>query len=880
VKLHRLRLTNFRGITDREISFPPSGVIVLEGDNEVGKTSMIDALDLLLQEKDSSNKALVKGIKPVSADTGSAVEADISSGPYRFVYRKQFNKATGTTLTILSPAAEQLTGVPAHERVLKMLGDTMDTGLWHALRVMQAAPMTQANLSESGALATALDKAAGTTGDQEGNDLLIAAVEREHFAYFTKTRKPTGQYKALSDALDTAQNHADAALDALAEIADDVEKHASLTRDLSELRDQQTTANEEFQKLSDELSATDELRRQVSDSIRSAITARLELERARQDSEIRSELAGDITKRSLTTGELADRITLKKADLKFTENQVTDQQNNTKQLTEAVGAARLTAALARNDVAHLQDVHELEQLRLRLSQITQFMADIETAQRTLATTSVDASLLQQIEEASTALDVATALQQASAAQLLLSPLTDNLEIEIDGQRLFLEREAPEKRPVAKPVEILIPEVLRLTLTPAADAHSLAAKVKHGNDELTRLLTQAQAADVSDARALHELRRGAENRLHVTKQGLQQLLAGDDADELSTRQIVLEEQIEAYRKTRDQQPAIADDIASARAISNAAEADETSARLLVDQANAGLASYVTERNAQHVEIATLESTFKAQNIELTSAVQKLKEAREKVTDEGLAARTHGAEISVQNAELVEQQLAAELTAADADSLQSRQTNAGQLRKRLQAELEARMTDATAVKARLEVTGSQGRQDHHDEKKTALYDADQKHSAAKKRADAAQLLHDITQRHRNEAKKEYVKPFKEHVTALGRIVYGAGFQVDIDSNLHITTRTMDGATLPYESLSTGAKEQMGIMMRLACAAIVDEADGVPVIIDDALGYSDPGRLRRLSAVFGAAAADSQVILMTCSPDRYRSIGSATVIKVVRS
>lgn len=880
MKLHRLRLTNFRGITDRNISFPPSGVIVLEGDNEVGKTSMIDALDLLLEEKDSSTKALVKGIKPVSADMGSAVEAEISSGPYQFVYRKQFNKAAGTTLTIQSPAPEQLTGVPAHERVLQMLGTTMDTNLWKALRVMQAEKLTQANLSESGALATALDKAAGTAGDPESNDPLIAAVEHEHLAYFTKTRKPTGQYKSLSDALDAAQTHADAALNALAEIADDVEKHDSLTRDLNELRDQQATANAEFQTLSDELSATDELRREVSDSVRAAVTARQEFERARQDSGTRSELAADTATRSRDTDELLVRITQKIADQVITEQQVTDQQDKTMQLTESAGAARMTARIARNDVAHLQDLHELERLRLRLAQITQFMADIETAQRTLATTSVDASLLQEIEEASTALELATALQQASAAQLHLSPLTDKLEIEIDGERLYLEKRAPEKRSVAKPVEILIPDVLRLTLTPAADAHLLTTTVNHSSDELTRLLTQAEAADVSEARTLHELRRSAENHLQVTKQGLQQLLTGDDTSELRARQIVLEEQIEAYRKTRAQQPALADDIASARVISNAAETDESDTRLLLDQANAGLTSYVTERNNQLVEIATLESTFKAQKHELMSAAEKLKEARDIAADRDLAARTKETETAVENAELAEEQLAAQLTAADPDSLQSRQTNAGQLTKRLLRDVEERLAAATAVKARLEVTGSQGRQDHHDEKKTALHDADLKYSAAKGRAEAAQLLHDVMQRHRNEAKKEYVKPFKEHVTALGRIVYGADFQVDIDSNLHITTRTMDGATLPYGSLSTGAKEQLAIIMRLACAAIVDEADGVPVIIDDALGYSDPGRLRRLSAVFGTAAARSQVILMTCSPDRYRAIGSATVIRIVRS
>ena len=46
--LHRLRLTNFRGVADREIAFPDHGVVVVCGPNEVGKTSMLEALDLLL----------------------------------------------------------------------------------------------------------------------------------------------------------------------------------------------------------------------------------------------------------------------------------------------------------------------------------------------------------------------------------------------------------------------------------------------------------------------------------------------------------------------------------------------------------------------------------------------------------------------------------------------------------------------------------------------------------------------------------------------------------------------------------------------------------------------------------------------------------------
>ncbi|MCW2564520.1 MAG: Conserved hydrolase, partial [Mycobacterium sp.] len=47
MKLHRLVLTNYRGITHREVEFPDHGVVVVSGANEIGKSSMIEALDLL-----------------------------------------------------------------------------------------------------------------------------------------------------------------------------------------------------------------------------------------------------------------------------------------------------------------------------------------------------------------------------------------------------------------------------------------------------------------------------------------------------------------------------------------------------------------------------------------------------------------------------------------------------------------------------------------------------------------------------------------------------------------------------------------------------------------------------------------------------------------
>ncbi|MGI9123580.1 MAG: AAA family ATPase, partial [Mycobacterium sp.] len=180
--LHRLRLTNFRGVADRELKFPDRGVVVVCGPNEIGKSSMLEALDLLLTYRDRSNHRDVKQVKPANADVGAEVEAEISTGPYRFVYRKRFHKKTMTELEIIEPKSGQLSGDEAHERVEAMLNETVDIKLWEAQRVLQAASTHAVNLSGSDALSRALDAAAGETdAAPAGTDsLLIDRIDAEY----------------------------------------------------------------------------------------------------------------------------------------------------------------------------------------------------------------------------------------------------------------------------------------------------------------------------------------------------------------------------------------------------------------------------------------------------------------------------------------------------------------------------------------------------------------------------------------------------------------------------------------------------------------------------------------------------------------------------
>jgi hypothetical protein len=158
---------------------------------------------------------------------------------------------------------------------------------------------------------------------------------------------------------------------------------------------------------------------------------------------------------------------------------------------------------------------------------------------------------------------------------------------------------------------------------------------------------------------------------------------------------------------------------------------------------------------------------------------------------------------------------------------------------------------------------------------LHNAEHELSSVRRRAEAARLLHEVFQDERAIAHRAYVAPLRSKIESLGRHVFGASLQIELDDQLRIIGRVLDGQRIPYESLSGGAREQLGIITRLACAMTVAPDGGVPVILDDALGYSDPQRLDEMGAVLSVAARDCQIIILTCVPDRYRRVGAARVV-----
>jgi len=308
VRLHRLILDHYRGITHREIVLPDSGVIVLSGANEIGKSSMIEAIDLLLEAKDRSTKREVKQVKPTHADVGAEVTAEISSGPYRFVYRKRFHKKCETELTVLAPRREQWTGDEAHERVRMILAQTVDTDLWRAQRVLQAASTAPVDLSGCDALSRALDVAAGQSAALSGEEpLLVDRIDAEYSRYFTSTGRSTGQWAAATGRLDEADAEVARCAAAVADVDDCVRRHAEMSAGLTELAAEREAAHQRLTKARAAAAVVAELTAELKEAevISSAATATADASAAAMTE--RQRLDADVEDRALAVAELDGR---------------------------------------------------------------------------------------------------------------------------------------------------------------------------------------------------------------------------------------------------------------------------------------------------------------------------------------------------------------------------------------------------------------------------------------------------------------------------------------------------------------------------------------------------------------------------------------------
>ncbi|WP_299563641.1 AAA family ATPase [uncultured Mycolicibacterium sp.] len=872
MRLHRLVLTNYRGIEHREVTFPERGVVIVSGANEIGKSSMVEALDLLIDAKDRSKSAQVKAVKPTHADVGTEVTAEISTGPYHFVYRKRFHKRPETELTVLAPVREQLTGDEAHERVLVMLNETVDMDLWRAQRVLQAASTAPVDLSGCDALSRALDVAAGEAAHAGAADpLLIDRIEEEYRRYFTPTGKPTGEWAAVGKRLEAAKAEVKLWQDKLAEVDEATARHDALTEQLADLTPQCEAARQRLAQAQQAAAAVEQLTRRVGEAEHAARTAEAVRDNADRALAERRRLRGEVDERASGIAELqaaaeaaAQRETAARAAQQAAEAAADAAR-------AAADAAYADLERARQAVRRLEDRDEAEQLADRLSRIDAARRELDRIDAELADNTVTDAVMQAVEAALREVERAAAQVEAASAHIELAAAAD-VELRIDGEPVRLSAGGQWDTAAATPTEIDLPGLLRVRVVPGAPAADTTAKLDAAQHKLDEALRAAGAADVEAARAAHRRRAELTGTRQAKQAELGALIRDDDVELLRARLAEL--------RAAEPGPAQADDppdLATARADLQTAEqayrtalADSETHRKAAAEAAAGAAEAARQATAAREKLAAAQQ-------ELTAATERLAAQRAETSDDELIVRAQAAAEQAEAATAEVARLRAELAAAGPDAVTAALDEAQRAVDGLERQ-RAEADDALReVAAALKVYGSEGRKGRLDEAETELTHARAEHDRVGRRARAAKLLRDTVLRHRDTARQRYVEPFRGEVERLGRLVFGESLEVEVDNTLAIRRRTLDGRTVEYEALSGGAKEQLGIITRLAGAALVGKDDSVPVVIDDALGFTDAERLRRMGAVFDAVGTDAQVIVLTCSPERYAAIDNAHRIEL---
>ncbi len=872
MRLRRLKLDDWRGVETCEVRFG-DGVTIVEGPNEAGKSTLVEALLTLIRELDSSKKQAIRAVMPVGRDVGSRVEAEIESGPYHFVYAKTYNKSPATTLTLLAPAREQLTGREAHERVQAILEETLDLALWEALLVEQGEKIAPADFQDSESLSHALDEAAGSAAAGHEDLDLFDAARAEYERYFTlKTGR--AKFTALENDADKAEREHEAARAALAEVERDAGERERIATDLARRRAGLPELEAQVQQHEVSWQSVDALRRELELKGRDLDAARGRKAAAARVREERQALVAAIASDEQTLHEkkqaqqpLADRA----AGL---EAEADSAHRAAEECKARRNAARDRLDAAREDAACLEDLERLAVYERRLEKQAEIVARLKQASKTVNDISIDDAGLDALRADERALEIARQKRDLAATSVTVTA-ERRLDIEIDDESVSLEEGGTAEHTVAAGLGIRLPGIASLRITPPQSAAEIEREFADAGATLARALARAGVASLTEAIEQNEARRAAGEEVARLKSRAADVLGSETVEEIGEAVRSLRERKKSYLDRRgagSELPETPDD--ARRALESAEQAlndadtaletareDETRLRAVRSEADESL------RRAREALIG-LEAT-------LGERQRRLEAARAEMPDDAVEAALAESAKTLEGLEAVVAATRGRLEELAPDSIRLLYTNAEAALERARRELVDAERQAAVLDDRLERARADGRFEALEAAERRHEDTRAELAATRRRAAAAERLWTTLNRHRDAARQAYVAPLKEAVERLGRIVFGPSFEVAIADDWTLESVTREATTLPFDALSIGAKEQLGILTRLAAARIVSEEGGVPLIIDDALGFSDPSRLETMGAAISAAGRDCQIIILTCTPGRFTHVGSAEVV-----
>jgi len=867
MRVHRIRITNVAGVSTREVRLAERGITLIAGQNESGKSTLFLALQALLDHPDDATHREVKALKPLHTGLTPEVEAELSIGPYRLTYSKSFakGKAGGTTLRIDEPVPESLTGREAHDRVTAIIDQNLDRALWDAMRITQGSALELPILAGARSLSAALDHAVGNDIAGERESSLLQRASQEFLRYWTGGGKPNKECMDLDQKAADAVHNEKALRERLQELESDITAYKAKTRELSTANGQTSSLVAARDRAAADKFRIDGLLAEVKNNDLAVSASQQTQQLALSTTARRAELIADLA---------ATEEALAAATQNREQAQTRPAELGAKVTTlevEAVGArsaletATTALALAERDATYLQNRMDLMLLSARLQAVTQADGEIAEAAeivKSLRATKEDCAAL---AKASTAIAVAKAKLELASPKVSVQALRP-IRVRLNGIDNDLVQGQAVSAPPGNNTRIVIGEVAEILIEGTQDVAQLERALESANQVHQSILDRLGAATADEAESQRQRRESAADRLAATRKAVTGNLIDLTRETMREKVEQLKEATADHPGTRPASAtALPETLESAKAIANETRTALERTRAALQAIEAQLRVATAAAAAARQDEAVAEATRVSRADRRDQVAKSLATARQERSDESLQTDLAKAQSTVTAAIGKRDAAKAAYDGADPERVSAGLSAAEKALTNHERNLQRIRDDVNKLSARLEINGENGLEEEYQKAQRDAFVAQDAVARFKRRAHAAALLYETLKECREDAQRSYVAPLKSEIERLGKVIFGEEFRVIIGEDLSVEGRVMNGTTIPYTSLSSGAKEQIGILQRLATARIVGKG-GVPLLLDDAVAYTDNVRQETLACALGFASADTQTIIVTCAPERY--------------
>lgn len=870
MKLTRIRLEQvrkFRGAI--EIDGLEPGLNLIVGPNESGKSTLASAIRSAFFERYRSVAA--ESLRPLgdnSAAPAISIDFDVGGTGYRlskrYLSRPRCELAAGDQRYEGSEAEDRLAALLGYEYAKSGASQAKHQGIPGLLWIEQGQAHALGSVVGHAIehIRSALGSGSGASQASEEADSVISAVQDMRNALLTpSTGTPRGSYAEALRTVDTLSAE-------LEQLRAEADKYRASVDRLASLRLEHAAGAEER--------PWEALRRQQRDAeqqrdeIRKLSASLEEKTRERTELENRASLLHDrlqtllLQERELEAREAAhakamEALQSARAQEAHLQQRYAQAHQQVLQSDEALQSARrqLEASRRREQrqalehrIAHL--THQLEQAQALQSRQTRLSAE-------LAEIALPDGVLEQLRQ-QIAKRRELGIRRETMATRLAFRLQPDAQVALDGQGI---RESGE-RLLTQGATLSVAGVGEFTITPGGD--DLAA-LQQEDAALARQVEALQSAhdirDLAHAQERQEKAQHLRNDLALLQRELL-LRAPDGIQDMHNQLEQLRIQLQALPVLdEDESRPPADPGPS---LQEAESAHAQHARLLeTAKQQWHQAQLDTSRAQAHAETAQQEydkagallrdagrqeqqQRYQRQLVEINLSLADLRQSLQTLQDGIRAARP----------DILEQDIARYRLSAEQQE-QAHHQRAEQL---LRLEVE------------LQTLGARGLDEALADKRQALEHARRRTAELERRARALDFLLDRLTAHRRQATQALQAPLQARMLHYLRLLFPEA-SLDLTEQLAPDRLIRPGGQGQQaellELLSHGAREQLGIIGRLAYADLLKEA-GRPtfILLDDALVHTDAGRLDQMKRVLFDAATRHQILLLSCHPEAWRDLG----------